>query len=187
MLHEVGRLAENTVRKNYAKNRHLGTIAQLCRAISSQLRHVSTIGKNLLNGNICSICLYNMVNFSPVTAEILLASLGHPSKFQRVRVLASLLQRRRSTKVNQTLYDVWPSPALVYCIRILGSCCPLTELCRLQNSLCVQVLHSVRTRAAAVSQTLWRGTRNGITELSQRAPPIFRWAAITFGIGPHSS
>jgi len=28
-----------------AKNRHLGTIAQLCRATSSQLRHVSTIGK----------------------------------------------------------------------------------------------------------------------------------------------
>ena len=28
-----------------AKNRHLGTIAQICRAISSQLRHVSTIGK----------------------------------------------------------------------------------------------------------------------------------------------
>jgi len=33
--------------KNYAKNRHLRTIAQLCRAISSQLRHVSTIGKNI--------------------------------------------------------------------------------------------------------------------------------------------
>ena len=31
-----------------AKNRHLGTIAQLCRAISSQRRHVSTIGKKLL-------------------------------------------------------------------------------------------------------------------------------------------
>jgi len=28
-----------------AKNRHLRTIAQLCRAISLQLRHVSTIGK----------------------------------------------------------------------------------------------------------------------------------------------
>jgi len=28
-----------------SKNRRLGTIAQLCRAISSQLRHVSTIGK----------------------------------------------------------------------------------------------------------------------------------------------
>ena len=34
-------LAANTGRKN----RHLGTIAQLCWAISSQLRHVSTIGK----------------------------------------------------------------------------------------------------------------------------------------------
>jgi len=29
----------------HAKNRHFGTIAQLCRAISSELRHVSTIGK----------------------------------------------------------------------------------------------------------------------------------------------
>ena len=28
-----------------AKNRHFGTIAQLCRDISSELRHVSTIGK----------------------------------------------------------------------------------------------------------------------------------------------
>jgi len=34
------RLAENRT-----KNRHFGTIAQLCRAVSSQLRHVSTIGK----------------------------------------------------------------------------------------------------------------------------------------------
>jgi len=31
-----------------ANNRHLGTIAQPCRAISSQLRHVSTIGKKLV-------------------------------------------------------------------------------------------------------------------------------------------
>ena len=46
------RLAANTGRKNDAKTRHLGTIAQLCRAISSQLRHVWTIGKNLLNSNI---------------------------------------------------------------------------------------------------------------------------------------
>jgi len=42
------RLAENTGRKKVAKNRHLGTIAQLCQAISSQLRHVSTIGKKLV-------------------------------------------------------------------------------------------------------------------------------------------
>jgi len=38
------RLAGNTGRKNS----HFGTVAQLCRAISSELRHVSTIGKKLV-------------------------------------------------------------------------------------------------------------------------------------------
>jgi len=41
------RLAENTGRKNDAKNCHLGTIPQLCQAISSQLRHISTTWKKL--------------------------------------------------------------------------------------------------------------------------------------------
>ena len=36
---------KNTGRKKSPKNRHLRTIVQLCRAISSQLKHVSTIGK----------------------------------------------------------------------------------------------------------------------------------------------
>ena len=45
------------------KNLHLGTIAQLCWAISSQLRHVSTIEKNLLSSDISSTCPHNMVNF----------------------------------------------------------------------------------------------------------------------------
>jgi len=39
------RLAANAGPKKVAKNRHLCTIPQLCRAISLQLRHVSTIGK----------------------------------------------------------------------------------------------------------------------------------------------
>jgi len=43
------------------------------------------------------------------------------------------------------------------------------------------------TPAAGVSQTLRRGTKNGITERLQMAPPVFVWAAITLGIGPHSS
>jgi len=38
-------LAGNAGPKKPPENRHLGTIAQLCLAISSQLRHVSTIGK----------------------------------------------------------------------------------------------------------------------------------------------
>jgi len=49
------RLAKNIERKNYAKNRHLRTIAQLYRDISSQLRNISTIGKKLLNGNLLHI------------------------------------------------------------------------------------------------------------------------------------
>jgi len=41
------RLAKNTGRKKDAKIGHLRTIAQFCRTISSQLRHVSTIGKTV--------------------------------------------------------------------------------------------------------------------------------------------
>jgi len=57
-----------------------------------------------------------------------------------------------------------------------------------QNSLCIQVLRSVLaallhgTPAAGLSQTLWCGTRNGITELLQRVPPMFGWAAITWAL-----
>jgi len=86
------RLAENTGCKKSPKIRHLRTIAQLCRAISLQLRQVSIVGKKLVK--------------------------------------------------HQYLPHV------------------------------------------CVSQTLRRGTSNGITELS---PPISGWAAIMFGIGPHSS
>jgi len=42
------RLAENAGRKNDAKNCHLGTIAQLCRAISLQQRHLLTVRKKLV-------------------------------------------------------------------------------------------------------------------------------------------
>ena len=56
--------------KNRQKIRHLRTIAQLCRAISLQLRHISTIGKKLLNSNVSSTCTYNMVNFGSLAAEI---------------------------------------------------------------------------------------------------------------------
>jgi len=63
------RLAEIQDAKG-CQNRHLGTIAQICLAISLQLRHVSTIGKKLLSNNVSSRCPHNMVNFGPLTAEI---------------------------------------------------------------------------------------------------------------------
>jgi len=53
----------------------------------------------------------------------------------------------------------------------------------LHSPILAALLHC--TPATDVSQTLWRGTKNGLMELSQRAPPIFGWAAIMLGIGPH--
>jgi len=131
------RLPGNAGRKKLPKIRHLGTVAQLCRAISSQVRHISTIKKNLLNSYISPICPHNMVNFGPLTAEICWRVWGTPANFNGFRVLASLLQRRRSMEVNQTLHDVWPSPGLVHYIYICRGSCPVTEFCHVQNSLCL--------------------------------------------------
>jgi len=149
--------------------------------------------KKLLSSNI-STCPHNMANFGQLTAEICLSVSGIPGNFNGFRVLPSLLQRRRSPKANQTLQDVWPSPALAHYIYISWGSCTLTKFCPVQYSLYVQVLRSPilaallhGTQGAGVSQTLRRGTRNGITELSQRAPPIFSWATMILGIGPHSS
>jgi len=97
------RLAANTGRKKVAKNRHLGTIAQLCRAISWQLRHLSTIGKKLLNSNISSTYPVNMVNFGPLRAEIRWRVWGTPANFNGFRVLAALLHGTLVVGVSKTL------------------------------------------------------------------------------------
>jgi len=93
------RLAANTGRKRS----HLGTIAQLCRAISSQLRHVSTIGKNLLSSSASSTCPDNMVNFGPLAVEIGSGVWGAPTNFNGFCVLAALLHRTLVVGVSQTL------------------------------------------------------------------------------------
>jgi len=70
-----------------AQNRHLGTIAQLCRAISSKLRQES---EKLLSRNISSTCLRNMVNFGPLAAETDPVVWGTPANFNGFSVLAAL-------------------------------------------------------------------------------------------------
>ena len=97
------RLAENAGPKKVAKNRHLGTIAQICRTISSQPRHISTIGKNLLGNNISSTCPDNMVNFGPLAAKIVSLVWGTPTNFNGFRVLAALLHGTPVVGVSQTL------------------------------------------------------------------------------------
>ena len=110
---------------------------------------------------------------------------GTQANFNGFCVLAALLQRRRSTEANQTLQDVWPSPGLVQYIFIFGGSCPVAEFFQVQNSLCVQVLRS------PILAALLHGTRVGASAklcgVMQTAPPIFGRAAITLGIGPHSS
>jgi len=84
-----------------------------------------------------------MVNFGALAAEIDPVVWGSPANFKGFRVLASLVLRRRSTKANQTLHDVWPLSVLVDYICIFGGCCPVTEFCQVQHSLCVlQVVRS---------------------------------------------
>ena len=65
------------------KNRHLAIIAQLCRAISSQVRHVSTIGKKLIKQQ---YLLHMSLQYGILRPNgwDRLAGLGYHSKFQRV-------------------------------------------------------------------------------------------------------
>jgi len=88
------------VYSNSQKIRHLGTIAQLCQTISSQLRHVLTIRKNLLNSNTSPTCPH--VNYSPLTANIHSGVWGTPANFNGFRLLAALLHGTLVVGVSQT-------------------------------------------------------------------------------------
>jgi len=80
------RLAENAGRKKVAKNRNLGTISQLCRAIIATKAPIDNRKKNLLSSNIMSSrCAHNMVNIGPLTAEIGPVVWGTPANFNGFR------------------------------------------------------------------------------------------------------
>jgi len=107
-----------------------------------------------------------MVNFGPLAAEIGSLVWGTPANFNGFCVLASLLQRRRSTEANQTLHDVWPSTGLVDYIYIFRGLLPrygilpsarLTlrpRLAVLRSPILAALLHG--PRVVGVSQTLQR-------------------------------
>ena len=133
-------------------------------------------------------------NFDPLTSETGSGVLEHPSKFQRVSHLAFVTAATSLTggqpNFARCLGVFWAGTLYIHFWGLM----PLTEFCSVQNSLYAQVLWSPilatllhSTPAAGVSQTLQHGTRNGIMELLQRAPPISGTAAITLGIGPPSS
>jgi len=92
------RLAANAGHKKSSKICHLGTIAQLCRAISSQIRHVSTIRNKLVKQQ----CVLQMSPqygvLQPASGWDRFTSLGHPCKFQRVSRLGSVTERQSSSE-----------------------------------------------------------------------------------------
>jgi len=169
------RLAGNTGCKNDAKNRHLPTIAQLFRAMSSKLRHVSTIGKILLSSNISPTCPSNMVNFGPLTAEIVSLVWGTPANFNGFRVLAALLHSQTpALNRGRHLYSTgWPLRwALAY---ISSSVCVCSDYEALQmpRSTTTTNGHEMYTRLQPASPV-----RRGMVK-SLAPPPLPPDAAAT--------
>ena len=97
------RLAENTGRKNDAKKspsaHHRTTLSGYIFATKANIDN----RKKLLNSNISPTCLYNMMNFGPVSADIGSLVWGTPANFNGFRVLAALLHGTLVVGVSRTL------------------------------------------------------------------------------------
>ena len=137
------RLAANTGHK---KSRQKSPSGHHCTTLSGYIftikARIDNRKKNLLSSNISSTCPHNMVNFSPLAAEIVSLVWGTTGNFNGFRVLATLLQRRRSTEVNQTLHYVWPSPGLIrYNIHFRDLLPPDGILPRAKFTLCPSMHH----------------------------------------------
>ena len=129
--------------------------------------------KKLVKSNMSSTCPHNMAHFGPLTAEICCRVWGHPSKFERVSRVSSLLQRRHLSEANLTLHDVWQS--LIY--TFFAGSCPLTEFCQVKDSLYVQVLRS------PVLAALLHGTPAAGGTKPNYAAWYTEWNFVTFAEG----
>jgi len=89
-------LAENTRCKNLPSVHHHSSLFGYIFATKA---HIDNHKKNLLNSNITPTCHYNMLNFSPLAAEIFWRVWGTPANF----VLTALLLGTPVMGVSQTL------------------------------------------------------------------------------------
>jgi len=133
---------------------------------------------------------HNMANVGPLAAEICLSVWDTPANFNGFRVLpyCSDVAHRRPTKLC-TMFRHLLCRHIMYTFRRLlpaDGILPGAKF-NLRPSRAFSYIGSVTARHTSSGRqpTLRRGIRNGITELSQRTPPIFGWAAITLDIGPH--
>jgi len=125
--------------------------------------------------------------------------LGAPANFNRFRVLAPLLQRRRSPEANQTARSLavsWASTLYIIYIYIhfWGLLLPngilLHAKFTLRPSLAFSYIGSVTARHSSSGPppnflACYKEWNYGT--YTESAPPIFGWATITLCIGPHSS
>jgi len=179
-VHGLMKIQDAKWRKKSPSGHHPTT----CRAISSQLRHVSTI-KELVKQQYVFRMSPQYGELRPTSGWDRFGSLGHPSQFQRVSrlafVLAATSLNGRQPNFARCLAISCAGTLFVY---IFGGSFPWQNFVRCKihftSKSCILILATLMhgTPAAGLSQTMRRGTRNGITELLQRAPPIFDRAAI---------
>jgi len=88
--------------------------------------------KNFLNSNISSTVHMSSQfgELQPTNIWDQLASLGHPANFNGFHVLASLLHRRRSLEVNQTLHGCLAISWAGTLYTFSGALASLTEFCQ---------------------------------------------------------
>ena len=149
--------------------------------------------KNLLN------CPHNIVNFGPLTAEIGWWVCGTTDNFNVFRVLASLLYGCNSTQVNQTLYMFGHLLGWYTIYTFFGDSCSLTELCQIKiqfvpkscvllykQCYCMVLEQCASAKFCCVVQGMELQKFLSLSFSTEGAIYILT-AAITLGIGPHSS
>ena len=94
MLHAAGWKCRT---QKSPKIHHLGIIAQIYRAVSSQPRHVSTIGKKLVKQQYLLHMSSQYGELRPTNGLARFTSLGQPCKFQRVSRLGIVTARHSSS------------------------------------------------------------------------------------------
>jgi len=124
-------LAGNAGPKKSPKSRHLRTIAQLCRAISSQVRHISTIRIKLVKQQCLPQTSSPYGEHGPLAAMTCWWVWGTPANFDRFRVLAALLRGSQTLRhwtegasyIRQSGHHVghWPT-FLVFAVLKLRDC-----------------------------------------------------------------
>jgi len=95
---------ENTECKKIAKKSPSGHHhTTLSGYIFTTKTYIDNRKKNLLSSNISSTCPHNMVNFSPLAAEIVSLVWDTPANFNGFHILAALLHGTLVVGVSQTL------------------------------------------------------------------------------------